>query len=238
MSGTPLDGVVERIATVREALGAPPPAPAVVPFEIAGQRYDLQTMAGLPQAVVERDEPADWALVVDDWSLIVPLGEARGLGTLRACGIRFGDELWPLPPVFEVDRLDSVEFTQVKNALLYTYLEQHGTPVGSVRFCMLYRDGVPSYVGDVPAPEPHMPKMAVGFAWPLYHEYRAGHVHQLALLDRAWMDGNWKDLLTCQGLYDAAGFAEIQAAYPELPRPLLDYCTVLSEAARMPSGDA
>ncbi len=238
MSQSGRDAVAERISRVQAVLGSPPPAPAVVPFEVDGGSWALQTMAGLPQALVEQDAPADWAVVVDDWSLVVPLGEPRGIGTLRGCGIRLGAETWPLPPVFEVDRLDSVAFTKVQNALLYTYLEVHGTPVGSVCSSLLYRDGVPSYVGDVPDPAPQTPKVGLGFSWPVYREYRAGRLHQLALLEGAWMDGNWKDLLTWHGLYDAPGFAEIQAGYPELPRPLLDYCVVLSEAAKAPSEEA
>lgn len=237
MSPEARDAVDERIRTVRQALGTPPRVPAVVPFEVEGRHYDLQTVAGLPQALVERDGPADWAVVVDDWSLVVPLGETRGLSSLRGCGIRFGETLWPVPPVYEADRLAAVSFPEVKNVLLYTYIEQHGTPVGSVRACFLYRDGVPSYVGDVPEPEPHMPKMAFGFSWPVYREYRAGRAHQLALTDRSFIDGNWKDLLTWHGLADAEGFARIQAEYPEIPGPLMDYCVVLSEAARTPSSD-
>lgn len=235
--------VRHRIDLIRTAFGsghlrtaAPPKLQAsLVHFEIEGSRYDVATIGGVPQTITPRGDAAEWAIVVDDWARIVPVEPPRGLSDHENCGIRYGDELYPMPMNFEAERWNEQYFPErVPNALLYLYIEGHGTPVGSLTFAVLLREGVPEYQSDTPNPQDEMPKMAMGAAWPKYNEYRRGRAHQLSITDGSWIDGNWKDLLVLHGLFDAEGFARIYAEYPEMPDAVMDYSWVLAEAAKLP----
>jgi hypothetical protein len=238
-----LAAVRSRIAFVGNAfrngqlqLGiAPRQQTGVVHFEIGDQFVDLITASGVPQRAITRSEPADWAIVVDDWSLIVPVGPPRGISELRGCGMRFGDQTRPIPGIFEIDRFQPEYFPErVPNSLLYVYLESHGGPVGSYTLAVLIREGLPEFAGDKPDPPPRTPRVAFGGSWIRYYEYRRGRAHQMSLSEGAWIDGNWKDLLVWHGLYDAAGFRRIYAEYPEIPDAAMDYGNVLGEVAKLP----
>lgn len=237
-----IDGARERIRVVRNAAAAgmrPDVAirqPAgVVHFETGGQSYDVPTVAGVPQDIVLRGDTPPWAVVVDRAELIAPLHPPIGISELRQCTIRLGEERHALPFHFEVDNWSDSNFPKrIKNALLYCYLELHGTPVGSVSYAIRFDEGLPRVIADGPDVPLDQPRMALGTSWTKYHEYRRGRAHQLSLAANAWLDGNWKDLLTLHGLYDAEGFARVYAEYPTLPSALIDYCSVMAEAAKLP----
>ncbi|MEI2701337.1 MAG: hypothetical protein V9E83_02930 [Baekduia sp.] len=236
-------GADDRIALVGSAFAhgvigceaAARGTPGEVPFEIDGEAYVLSTQGGVPQRLARATAPPDWAVVLDDWDLVVPVAPVRGLTTLRGCGIRIGDTLWPLPQVWEFDRLGGELFTErIPNALLYVYFEMYGSPAGSFGAAFIYREGIPEFLsdtGDVPEKTPYV---GMGISYPTYLAYRRGAGHQMAITEGSWVDANWKDLLALHGLLDMPGYARIQSGYPDLPEPLWDYMRIIAEAAKLP----
>lgn len=236
-------GADDRIALVASAFAqgaltceaAARGTPGEVPIEVDGENYVLSTAGGIPQRLARATSPSGWALVLDDWDLVVPVAPTRGLTALRGCGIRIGDALWPLPQVWEFDRLGSELFTErIPNALLYVYFELYGSPAGSFSAAFIYREGVPEYLGDFADVPERTPYVAMGLSYPTYLAYRRGAAHQMAITEGSWIDANWKDLLSMHGLLDMPGYARIQSGYPDLPEPLWDYMRVLAEAAKLP----
>lgn len=210
-------------------------ADGVVPFEVRGEAVSVVIDGGMPRDVTPDRPDAEWAIVVDDWALVVPAGNPRALGSLGGCGLRIGTELLPLPTRFEADRYLPQYFPEtIPNALLHLGNEQHGTPVGSVYFSILFRDGVPEYAGDQIEFAPGTPHIAAGYSWPIYWAYRHREVTQHRLTTGAFIDGHFKHLFTLHGLLDHDGFFRNVAEYPPLPPLLLDYCQVLAHSARQP----
>lgn len=235
----PLTAVRERIAAIRSALATRAPTAddraagdGVVQFEVSGEPLFVTIERGLPVAADSGDAGVEWSLIVDDWSLVAPLGRSRALADLDGCRLRLDGELLPLPTRFEADRYTPERFPErIPRALLYVFNEQHGTAVGSVRFSVLFEDGVPSWAGDDPDPAPGVPRIALAYGWPVYWEYRRRRAPQLRVTNGASIDGHYKHLYTLHGLQDHEGFFRNVAEYPELPPLLLTYCRALAAAS-------
>lgn len=236
-------GVDDRVALINQAfaqraLGCAAAAegrPGEVHFEIDGEAYTLTTVGGVPQRLARSVGRPEWAILVDDWDLIVPVAPVRGVTELAGCGLRLGDESWPLPLNYEVEHWTPECFAErIPNAQLYFYAEAHGSPAGSVSFAVLLDQGLPRFSGDKPDPPDSTPRLAMGASFPQYLSYRTGTAHQLSVTAGAWIDGNWKDLLVLHGLFDMPGFGRIYEQYPKLPQELWDYMWVLAEAAKLP----